>query len=991
MRSFLLKARALSLVIAFCGLSTTLWAQRNVTGTVTSATDGFTLPGVTVRVAGTSQGTTTDLNGKYSISVSGTESVLVFSYVGFVEQQVTVGSRSVIDVVLEENVKAVEEVVVIGYGTTTQKDATGALTQIGEDDFNQGNIVTPENLLNGRVAGLSVTTGGEPGSGSVIRVRGGASLGASNDPLIVINGLPIDNNSVGGSRSILSSINPNEIESFTVLKDASATAIYGSRASNGVIIITTKDAGTDFRLTLDTQVGYNTIANKVDVFGADEYRDLVNAQRPDLAERLGNANTDWQDAIYRNGWNNNVNLSAQGTLFKVGESFVLPGRISLGQSSQQGLRLTSQFDRYNGTINLNPTLLDGHLKININANGSVEENRFANGVEGAAIYFDPTQPVYSDTTIFGGYFQYWDINNDGTLDRNDLVPNAPFNPVAELLQRNNTSRVYRYFGNAKFDYNFHALPELTAVLNLGMDRQVGTGTNILSEENPASNPDGEFVGQESSYTSYQSNVLLDGYGVYTKNVGNLGIEGTAGYSYQRFEFGGTSTGDIRNPLSNGDTTMGTDLVLIGMFARANLSWQDQLLLTVAYRRDGTSRFSEQNRWGNFPAAALAWNINETLFPESSAVTQMKLRLGWGITGQQDIGRNNADLYLQRYNQGQPSAQYPFGSTFFPIIQPAFRNEDLKWEETTTWNLGLDFGFADNRVTGTVEAFHKNSRDLLAYAAIADGSNFSNAGFQNIGNFISQGIEFTLNTDILNTADGLNWNVNFNTTFIQTEIESLAQQNADQLVGGIGGGTGNTIQVHRVGHAPYAFFVYNQLYDENGDPIEGAYSDLNGDNIINSEDRYVFEQGAPIVTMGFLTNFSYKGFDASLNLRTALGNYIYNNVNSANAQYDRLQNQTVLGNLPRAVLESNFNTTETVILSDYWLENGSYLRLDNATVGYTLDNLLQDKLSVRIYAGGQNLFVWTNYSGLDPEVFNNGIDNTIYPRPRTYYAGLNVRF
>ena len=986
MRQLFNKAKALLLLVAFCGMSGTLLAQRTVTGTVTSATDGTTLPSVTIRLKGSGEGTTTGLDGNYRIQVPGPDAVLVFSFIGFIDQEIAVGSRAVIDVIMEENVKALEEVVVIGYGTTTQKDATGSLTSITKEDFNQGNIVTPENLLNGRVAGLTVNTGGEPGAGSVIRIRGGASLGASNDPLIVINGLPIDNNTIGGSRSVLSSINPNEIESFTVLKDASATAIYGSRASNGVIIITTKEAGRDFQLNLNTQIGVNTLASKLDVFTADEFRQVVNEQRPDLADRLGDANTDWQDAIYQTGLTNNVNLSAQGLLAGV------PTRVSFGRSGQEGLRLTSKFERYTGTLNLSPTFFEGHLKINLNANGTVENNRFANGVEGAAMTFDPTQPIYSSEQPFGGFYQYYNDNGDGTLDRNDLLANAPFNPVAELLQRENSSSVHRYYGNMKFDYNFHMLPELTAVLNLGLDHQQAWGHSIVSRENPTSQPDGSFKGSASNYTNQQSNALLDGYMVYARSIGNLNTETTAGYSYQRFQSGNYNSGELRNDLESSEpiTNIDTDLVLIGLFARTNISFEDKYLLTLSYRRDGTSRFSPENRWGNFPAAAFAWKISENFFPESQTISQLKLRLGWGITGQQDIGRGNADLFLPRYGEGISTSQYQFGNQVITVGVPQFRNENLKWEETSTYNVAVDYGFLSDRVTGSVEVFHKESRDLLANAAISDGSNFSNSGFQNIGNFISQGIEFTINSDILTNSEGFNWNVNFNTTLLRTEIKSLALDE-DQLVGGIGGGTGGTIQIHRPGYAPFSFYVYKQLYDETGAPVEGAYADLNGDNIINNADRYIFEKGAPDLTLGFMNNMSYRGFDLSFNLRASFGNYIYNNVNSSRAQYNLLENNTVLGNLPTSVTASGFTTTEDVILSDYYMENGSFIRMDNATLGYTFDKLFSDKLNVRLFAGGQNLFVLSEYTGLDPEVFNNGIDNTIYPRPRTVYGGLNVRF
>lgn len=957
-----------------------------VSGKVTEAASGEALPGANIQIKGTSRGTTSDYNGYYQLSASEGD-VLVFSFIGYktVERPASAGP---IDIALVEDAQQLGEVVVIGYGTTTVEDATGSLTSVGSKDFNKGNIITPENLLNGRVAGLTVNTGGGPGSGSTIRIRGGASLGASNDPLIVINGLPIDNNTIGGSRSVLSTINPNEIESFTVLKDASATAIYGSRASNGVIIITTKKASNELQVNLDMQAGISMLPDKVDVFTADEFRQVVAEQRPELLSLLGDANTDWQDEIYRAAFNYNTNLSVQGSILNK-----VPARISIGRSDQEGLRETSWFERNTVSVNLNPTLLDRHLKVNINANGTFEKNRFAAGEEGNAITFDPTQPVYDAESPFGGFFQYYSLNDDGALDVNDLTPNAPLNPVANLMQNRSMSEVQRIFGNVKLDYSFHFLPELSAVINLGIDDQTADGFERISSDNPIAQPDGSFVGSDSDYTNNQRNILFDGYLAYNHGIGLFDLDVTGGYSFQKFESDQYISGELLNdqPDSEPVLTVNTDLVLIGFFGRTNLSFDNRYLLTLSYRRDGTSRFSKNNRWGNFPAAAFAWKImEEDFFPESEAVSSLKLRAGWGITGQQDIGRNNADLFLQRYARGLPASQYQFGNQVIPIGIPQYRNENLKWEETTTYNIGIDYGFLADRFSGSVEAFRKESKDLLANAAISDGSNFSNSGFQNVGNFTSKGLEFTVNGDVLRSMGGFNWNVNFNATFIKTEIKSLALDQ-DQEVGGINGGTGNTVQLHRVGYAPFSFYVYNQVYDESGRPIEGAYSDLNGDNIINNDDRYIYQNGAPDVTLGFLSNMTYKNFDFAFNLRASIGNYVYNNVNSSRAQYNLIQNNAVLSNLPAAVTESGFTTTEDVILSDYYMENASFLKVDNVTLGYTFNNVLVERASVRVSAGVQNVVTITNYSGLDPEVFGNGIDNTIYPRPRTFYLGANISF
>jgi len=956
-----------------------------VSGTVTEASTGNPLPGVNVIVKGTTTGAITDFDGNYEVQTE-SGAVIQFSFLGFKTQEKTVNNET-INVALEEDAGQLDQVVVIGYGTTTVKDATGAVTSVKEEDFNRGNIVTPENLLSGRVAGLSINTGGAPGSGSTIRIRGGASLGASNDPLIVINGLPVDNNTIGGSRSVLSTINPNDIESFTVLKDASATAIYGSRASNGVIIITTKQGGKNLRVNFDTQFGINTLTDKIDVFSGDELRALVAERRPELSSQLGEANTDWQEEIYRTSLTSSQNISVSGSPIKN-----LPMRLSIGRTLQEGLRLTSQFERNNAALTVNPRLFDDHLKISLNANATYAENRFAAGEEGNAITFDPTQPVYDADSPFGGYFQYYNLNDDGVLDENDLTSLAPFNPVANLLQNESRSDVKRFFGNIKFDYNFHFFPDLSAVINLGFDEQRAEGFVNISNLNPVTQPDGSIVGSESTYNNYQMNKLFDGYLAYEKELGDFGIEATAGYSYQRFESNQYVSGELLNdqPDSEPVLNIDTDLVLIGFFGRTNFDFKNKYLLTLSYRRDGTSRFSKENRWGNFPAAAFAWKIKEEFFPDSEALSTLKLRAGYGITGQQDIGRTNADIFLAKYVRGLPASQYQFGNEVTQIGIPQFRNENLKWEETTTYNAGFDYGFLNDRISGSIEAFYKESEDLLANAAISDGSNFSNSGFQNVGSFTSKGLEFAINADVFKSdTDGFSWNANFNATYIDTEIQSLAL-NQDQLVGGISGGTGNTAQINRIGYSPYAFYVYKQIYNSEGMPIEGGYADLNGDNIINGNDRYIYKNGNADVTMGFLSNMNYRNFDLSFNLRASLGNYIYNNVNSARSQFNILQNNSVVSNLPVSVLETGFITTEDVILSDYYIENASFLKMDNITLGYTFEKAWNENSSIRISAGVQNVFTITNYSGLDPEVFENGIDNTLYPRPRTYLIGANVR-
>lgn len=958
-----------------------MFGQQTITGKVTEATGNTALPGVGVIIKGTARGSATDFDGNYTIDNVKTGDVLVFSFVGFNSKEITVGNNTTINVALTESTETLDEIVLIGYGTTTVKDATGSVSAVTEKDFNKGNIVTPASLITGRVAGVNVTSDGAPGGGSTIRIRGGASLGASNDPLIVIDGLPISNSTVGGSTSVLASINPNDIESFSVLKDASSTAIYGSRASNGVIIITTKKGKQTFQVDVNFKTSYQTLANKIDVFSADEYRSLIAdrvaaGQTGISIDQLGNANTDWQDEIYQQKLTFDQNISLSGALLEN-----MPARLSFGNTQQPGLRKTSKFERTSVTLNLNPTFFDESLKVNLNANVSSEKNRFADGVEGSALNFDPTQPVYDATSPFGGFFEYHTAGEPN---------NAPRNPVASLMQRNNSGIVDRVFGNIEFDYKFNFLPELRAVLNLGYDRSTGSGSNILSDQSingfrTAINT--PFLGSASYYTSERKNTLLDAYFVYNKELGNVNVEATAGYSYQKFEGEDFNTGNTIDPDAVSDVNTHPDVVLIGFFGRTNLSFFDKYLLTLSYRRDGTSRFNKDNRWGNFPAAAIAWKINEEDFlKNSNVISTLKLRLGWGITGQQDIPASYA--YLGRHVTGDAVSQYIFGNTPIIVGIPQSRFEDIKWEETTTYNAAFDFGFFNDKINGSLEVYLKESKDLLANVAVADGSNFSNAGWQNIGQFTSKGIEFSIGADVV-ANDNFNWNLNYNVNVNRTQIDQLAF-GQDIEVGGIAGGTGSRIQLHREGFSPYSYYVYKQLYDVNGAPIEGAYADINQDGLINSSDKYIYKKPNADFTMGLQSSMNYKNFDLSFNLRASIGNYMYNNLNSERAQYTKLQEVTALANVPVSVLESNFVETSNVLLSDYFIENASFLKMDNVTFGYTFNKFNKGLSSIYLWGGVQNVFTITNYSGLDPEIFG-GIDNTIYPRARTFMMGANLKF
>ncbi len=959
-------------------------AQNTLGGVVVDSKSNQPLPGVNVVVQGAQNSTTTDFDGKFQLGGLKNGDKVVFSFIGYDSQTISFSGQKSVNISLDESANQLQEVVIqVGYGTVKKKDATGSVTTIGTKEFNKGSNVTAENLLNGRVAGLTINTSGAPGSGSQIRIRGGSSLFASNDPLIVIDGLPIESNADNnrGTTSVLAAINPNDIESFTVLKDASATAIYGSRASNGVIIITTKRGGKKLSVDYNFQYGSGNLVDKVKVFGADAYRDLVTQVSPGNVGTLGTANTDWQKEIYRRTDFVDNNISIKGNLFNI-----IPARLSFGNTYQEGLRLTNTFNRNTISTALNPSFLDNHLKIRLNATFTNERNRFADGVEGTALVFDPTQPVYDAASPFGGFFEYY--NPDGSLQNP-----APRNPVAQLLQTQDRGLNDRIFGNFEIDYKFHFFPALRAVINLGFDEANGKRTKFLGA-NAASAPSNNNrpFGKNEYENSVARNKLLDAYFIYNKTFGKMDFEAQAGYSYQVRQnqtYAGGNIFDPNLPSNFPETQTFADNVLIGYFGRTRFSYDDTYLLTFTYRRDGSSRFPSSEKYGNFPSAAFAWKLKNVAFKDSKIISDLKLRLGYGITGQQEFGNfAERNFYLQQYTTGSGSSQYIFGTSPIPIAISNPYNPALKWEETTTYNVGLDYGLFNDRITGALDLFYKVSDDLIVNAAFPDGGNFSNSGFQNIGSFSTKGIEFSVNADVFK-SDNFNWNLNFNATSFIRRIDKLAF-NADILTGGTGAGTGGTAQILSEGFAPYSFYVYKQLYNAAGAPIEGAYADLNGDGIINGDDRYIYKNSDPKISFGFASTMNYKNLDFSFNVRASYGNRIYNAVNAGRAQYDNILNG-VLQNLPASVLDTNFNTTSDVVLSDIYVENGSFIRLDNVTLGYTFPKWLDGKASLRFFTGVQNALLITDYSGLDPEITNNGIDNTIYPRQRSFLFGANVKF
>ncbi|WP_082161606.1 SusC/RagA family TonB-linked outer membrane protein [Rufibacter radiotolerans] len=979
----------LVLVVAFLALSMgqVFAQQRTITGTVSDATGPMV--GVSVVVKGTSTGASTDLNGRYSIPVTGTAATLQFTFIGYVTQEIPVGSQSTINVTLAQDARALDEVVVIGYGTQRKGDVSGALSSVSSKDFQRGNVTTPEQLITGKVAGVQITSnGGQPGSGSTIRIRGGASLNASNDPLFVVDGVPLTGYGISGSTNPLSLLNPNDIESMTILKDASATAIYGSRASNGVVLITTKK-GQSGKPTVNfgSQFIVSSVTKKVEVLDANQFRAYVN-ERGTAAQKslLGTANTDWQDEIYRTATGTDNNLSFSGSYKN------MPYRVSAGYLNQNGVLRTDKFERKSGAISLTPQFLDKHLKIDLNLKGSITNTRFANqGAIGAAVAFDPTQPIRTDNQ-FGNYFEWVTKDDQGKILLN---PNAARNPVALLDLRNDKSEVRRSFGNAQIDYSFHFLPELHANLNLGYDVAKGQGTIFVPAQAAQSFAVG---GVNNKYLQNVDNKVLEFYFNYTKDLEGISsnVNATAGYGYynnQTKNFNYPSFNAAGEILEGSVPTYPFDIpenTLISYYGRLIYTLKDKYTLTGTVRTDGSSRFSPDVRWGVFPSASFAWQVNEEEFLRSKeALSDLKLRLSYGITGQQE-GISNYS-YLPVYGLSQEASQYQLGNNYYLMYSPSAYDANIKWEQTATSNLGIDYGFFNNRINGSIDIYKKKTKDLLNVISIPVGSNFSNQILTNVGNIENKGLEFSINGVAVQKED-VNWTLGLNVTANENKITNLtASDDPDfpgNLTGGISGATGQSIQINSVNYRTYSFYVYKQVYGQDGKPLEGVYADLNNDGIINQKDLYRYKAPAPQVTLGFNTAVDYKKWNLSTIMRAYLGNYMYNNIN-ANLGVSRniLNPAGFLGNGTTNLFESNFNNNQ--YQSDYYIENASFLRMDNLTLGYNAGRVL-DKADLRLSLTCQNVFTVTKYSGVDPEI-NSGIDNNFYLRPRTFVFGLNLGF
>lgn len=950
-------------------------AQTTVSGIVTEQSTSLPLPGVNVLIKGTTTGTATDFDGNYQIEVNNGD-VITFSYVGYVTKEITYNGQSTLNVALAEDAAQLETVVVIGYGSVKKEDLTGTADLITSDDFNEGPVLSAQQLISGKVAGVNVTSGGgAPGEGQNIVIRGIGSLSLNSSPLLVVDGIPLDSGGVGGSRNPLNLINPNDIESMVVLKDASATAIYGSRAANGVIMITTKKGkDREFKFNVSSSFSSYSAINQVDVLSANQFREVVNSTGDAAAiARLGSANTNWQENIYENATGSDHTFSALGNAYGV------PMRASFGYSDHEGILMRDNFKRTTGSLNLTPSFLDDHLKVELNARGMYTENKFANrGAIGSAVSYDPTQPVFNGSQ-YGGYHSWIDPSTGNQLNL------APTNPLALINFVDDTAEVRRIIANGKFDYNIHGLEDLTATINIGLDKSNSHGRTITSDLIPTS--DATWNGSRNTYNQEATSQLFDAYLTYAKEFNeDNNFNAVLGYSYQSFEYDNFNyDSEAEEDGNDFEFIDKSKNVLLSYFARVNYDYKGKYLVTGTLRADASSKLNPDDRWGYFPSIAFAWNIaNEDWLKDSNTVDNLKLRVGYGEVG--NVNGLGDYQFLTRYNASQSTADYQFGNSFYQTYRPQPLNEDLRWEVGKTFNIGIDYGLWNNRVTGSLNLYQKETTDLIASALVDPFTNFGNRIDKNIGDMENKGIEFAVNW-IAVQNENVEWSIGYNIAYNDNEVTKLP---FDQSVGGISGGVGNTIQVHTEGEAPYSFFVYHQLYDTDGNPIEGAFADLNGDNIINDEDRHLNEDPYADVTMGLNSNLSYKNWDFSFVSRASIGNYAYDNVASSTAHLARATENNILTNLHSDYLSTGFTAlTDTNLLSDHYIQEASFFKIDNITIGYTWKQATE-KLNVRFYASLQNVATITDYTGLDPEI-TGGIDNNFYPRPRTALFGVNLDF
>lgn len=984
-----LRQAAITLLVAFLCLHSIAptFAQHNegkqINGTVTDET-GEPLIGVTILIVGSNTGTTTDYDGNYSLLLTPGQEELQFSYIGYETLRVRVEGKSRIDVQFKAEALALSDVVVIGYGTQRKSDLTGSVSNVSSKDFNTGLISSAEQLINGKVSGVQImSNSGSPTAGSTIRVRGGASLNASNDPLIVLDGVPLESGGISGnSGNFLSLINPADIESMTILKDASSTAIYGSRASNGVILITTKKGtGDRLRVSFSTTNSFQTTTKMADILSREQFIDVINSYGNESQKALiKQDNTDWNDEIFRTAFGTDNNLSLSGRLTEN-----LPIRVSLGFYNQSGILRRDNAERLTGSLSLSPSLLNDHLKINLNAKGSINNNNFANNSAiWAASTFNPTLPVYSGNSSFGGYYE--DIDNSGMP-----VNAAVKNPRGLVDQYHSDSKVTRIIGNADVDYKLHFLPELRLHATLGYDYAEGKGNVYI----PAEAADTyTTAGRDYGYGPQKnSNRLLTTYLNYNKYFDDIksNLEATVGYDYQ---FWKSTTAEYsvlntKGELQSSSAAQDQRHTLLSYYARLNYSFDGRYMLTATMRRDGTSRFHSDHRWGTFPSVALAWRVTEEGFlKDNETFSNLKLRASYGVTGQQEgIGNYN---YLPVYTFSQEGAEVLYGNQWYYTYRPEAYVENLKWETTTSWNYGVDFGFLNDRFTGSFDYYTRQTKDLLATVPSPAGTNFDKNILTNVGNVDSKGFELNLSAKLIETKD-LTWEMSYNMTWQKMKVKNLSLVDGGAVTNTLVGPSIDSyqFQVLTEGYQPYMFYVYHQLYDETtGMPIEGAYADLDGDGEINTNDLYRYHSPAPDFIFGLSTSLSYKKWHLGMSFRANLGNYVYNGMAMNTGAWSTVSyNSYQLNNLNSSFLDTRFRNRQ--YLSDYYVENASFLKMDNLTIGYNFGQLSK-YFSMNVSAMVQNVFCLTEYTGVDPEV-PNGMDVSFYPRPRTVSLSVGFEF
>ena len=959
---------------------------RTIKGEVTDAQNGEALIGATVMVEGEKGGTVTDFDGNFSLQVSSSAKKIKVSYIGYIDKVLSISDN--MKVKLESDSKALADVVVIGYGTARKSDLTGSVATVKSKDFNKGLVSSPEQLINGKVSGVQImSNSGSASAGSTIRVRGGASLNASNDPLIVLDGVPLEQGGISGNSSnFLSMINPSDIESMTVLKDASSTAIYGSRASNGVIIITTKKGQQGaVKVNFNTTNSLQTRAQMVDMLSRDEFVNVINQYGTDNQKSLlGTANTDWNDEVYRTAFGTDNNLSVSGSIDKW-----LPFRVSVGYYNQSGLVRKDNVERWTGNVVLTPSFFQDHLKLTINAKGTLNNNSFNNGgAVWAAATFNPTIPVYSGNDKYGGYNE--------ALDADGVPVNAGVrNPRGLVDLYDSKSKVSRFIGSMDVDYKVHFLPELKLHATVGADYAKGDGTIYVPAYAAQSyNKDESLGGSDYKYGPQKNeNRLLTLYANYAKYFEDIksNVDLTAGYDYQYWK----ST----TPLYYTKSAAGTNLstvkasdyrhVMLSYYGRINYSFDGKYLLTATVRRDASSRFSKDTRWGTFPSVALGWTLTEEPWLKNQKVlSNLKLRASYGVTGQQEgIGNYN---YLPVYTYSVTGAEAFINGQYINTYRPEAYVSDLKWETTTSWNFGLDFGFLDGRIGGAIDFYTRKTKDLLASVPTAAGTNFSKTILTNVGNVDSKGIEVSLNATPIQTKDW-EWNLSYNFTWQNMKVKNLSlTKGGSQTNVKVGPSIdAYQFQVLSEGYEPYMFYVYHQLYDSTtGKPIEGAYADLNNDGEINDADLYRYHSLAPKYIMGLSTSLRYKQLTLGMSFRANIDNYVYNGMGMSTGAFETVSyNNSQLNNLNTSFLKTGFKTRQ--YLSDYYVENASFLKLDNLSLSYNVGKI-NKWASLTVSAMVQNVFTITGYSGTDPEV-PNGMDNSFYPRPRTYSLSLGLQF